>query len=205
MRFHAIPLITMKHSRLSVILALGLVAGVAHAQYAAPRQDAMSAPSTNWEVEAGIGYIASTNVNNVDNGWDGHIAAFYLDPLDSTRETTLKYGFEFLHGDASGSGDTSLETNFGYVDMGVDYRFSRHFGVGLTGGVGMGGLKAEVGGFSDSTAAFGYQLRPEIIGYINERVGVSLAYRFSQAFPLDSEWTKNPVQHALELSVKVRF
>ncbi len=197
----------MKKNRLLVLAAASaFVAGTAHAQYAAPRPE--STVQTNWEVDAGMGYLFATNVDGADDGFTGHVAGYYRNAVDTTRETMLKYGVEFLHAEATGTlggADVSLDSNLVFANIGVDYRFSRNFGAGLIGGVGMGGFKGEQGAFSDSTTAFGYQVRPELNAYINEHVGVSLAYRFFQGFPLDSAWNTNPVQHAVELSVKVRF
>lgn len=195
---------------LALTAACGFLAASAHAQYAAARSDSYSydvARTTHaqWEVDAGIGYLFNTNISGLDDGWTGHVAGYYRDAFDRTNETSLKYGAEFIHADVSGNNSVDLETNMVLANAGIEYRLSRQFGLGIVGGVGMGRLTADAGGASDSSTAFGFQVRPEAIAYINEKVALSLAYRYLHTFPLDSDWNENPAQHALELSVKVRF
>ena len=193
---------------LALTAACGFLAASAHAQYAAVRSDSYSydvARTTHaqWEVDAGIGYLFNTNISGLDDGWTGHVAGYYRDAFDRTNETSLKYGAEFIHADVSGNNSVDLETNMVLANAGIEYRLSRQFGLGIVGGVGMGRLTADAA--SGSSTAFGFQVRPEAIAYINEKVALSLAYRYLHTFPLDSDWNENPAQHALELSVKVRF
>ena len=112
--------------RLVILTVAGLAGAAAHAQYAAPRADSYTPPVSpaEWEIDAGVGYLAGTNLSGADNGVAGHIGGYHLDPLDATHETTLKYGAEFFGSDASGKlggADVHLTTYFVSADMGVTY------------------------------------------------------------------------------------
>lgn len=200
----------MKH--LGTLAIAGLLAATAHAQYTAPaRGDATTnniyTPGHNqWEIDGGLGFLAGTNLDGVDDGFALHVGGYYLDPINSTRETTLKYGVEYFYGNADGNAG-ELSTHFFSANIGGTYRFAQRFEAGLVGGVGFGVLDFDPNGpgSGDSSGAFGYQLRPEITGWITDRIGVSLSYRFLHTVALDDNWGRNPIQHAIEFSVKARF
>lgn len=196
---------------LAVAALGGLLATAAQAQYTSGRSANPSDPlevtsysKQKWELDAGIGYLFDSNIPDDSDGVNLHVGGYYLDPMDSTHETTLKYGGEFLYGNASDFG-VDLNTFFFAANAGIGYRFNRHFEAGILGGVGIGGATADWNGGDTSTFLFGFQIRPEMTAWINDKVGVSLAYRFFQSVALNDEWDRNPRQHSLEFSVKVRF
>jgi len=206
-------------SRKSLVVAAvsGLLTVAAHAQYTAPASTGgtpgayandFSVSHNQWEIDGGIGFLAATNLDGVDNGFALHIGGYYLDPVNSTRESTLKYGVEYFYGNAdggSGGNHRELDTHFFSANLGYTYRFSQRFEAGIVGGLGFGALDYSGVGGDRSSGAFGYQLRPEITGWITDKVGVSLSYRFLHTVALDNDWGKNPIQHAIEFAVKVRF
>ena len=193
----------MKTKSLLVTATAIAAASLAHAQYASAPQKAGAHAA--WEVDAGIGYVFNTNVSGLDNGTALHLGGYKVDAANATRETTLKYGAELYYSSIDGTGNTQLDTLFASANIGMTYKFSRTVEAGATVGLGAGRHSYDVGSFSDSSNCFGYQIRPEVIFHASDRVGISVAYRFLQTFPLDSNWTTNPTQHAIELSVKYGF
>lgn len=199
--------------KLFVLTGALALAGTAHAQYAAPRTNAADtyaggASHPQWEIDGGLGYLFASNLP--DNDADGvmlHLAGNYLDAANSTRETILKYGGEFVYGNASSNqpGNPELNSYFFAANCGVAYRFNRHLEAGISGGVGMGGATIDWNGGDTSTFLFGFQIKPEITGWITDRFGVSMSYRFFQSVALNDAWSRDPQQHALEFSVKYRF
>lgn len=199
----------MKSIRLLALATAGALAATAHAQYTAPRTDSYGSAtgSAQWEIDGGLGYLFDTNVPGADDGVMLHLGGYYLDPVNSTRETLLKYGGEFVYGNASSNqaGNPELNTYFVSANAGVSYRFNRHLEAGITGGVGVGGATYDIGNQDTSTFLFGFQVKPEVTGWITDRIGVSLSYRFFQSVALNDSWNRDPREHALEFSVKYRF
>lgn len=206
----------MKLYQKLTLVAAGLsFASLASAQYTSEsRRDAYGYRPVQsgetidrWEVDAGVGYLFNTNLYGADDGVSAHVAGYYLEPLTSTNETLLKFGGEFAFGNASSNkaGDPELNTYFGSVNVGLVYRFSRHFEAGVTGGVGFGGATYRVSGHTSSTSLFGFNVRPEMTAWINDTVGLSLSYRFFQSVAMANSWSENPRQQSVELAVKVRF
>lgn len=206
----------MKLYQKLTLVAAGLsVASLASAQYTSEstrdtygyRQSPTRELPTPWEVDAGVGYLFDTNIPGAKDGVAAHIGGYYLSPLNATNEALLKFGGEFAYGNASSNdaGDPTLNTYFGSVNVGVVYRFSRHFEAGLTGGVGFGGATYKAFGYDSSTALFGFHVRPEMTAWINDSIGLSLSYRFFQSVALASSWDKDPRQQSIEFAVKVRF
>jgi opacity protein-like surface antigen len=201
----------MKSIQLLALIATGALAATAHAQYAAPRSESTTyaggASHPEWEIDGGLGYLFDTNIPGADDGVMMHLGANYLDAANSTRETLLKYGGEFVYGNASSDGPAKPELNtfFFAANCGVAYRFNRHLEAGISGGVGLGGATYDVGNQDTSTFLFGFQIRPEITGWITDKFGVSMSYRFFQSVALNDAWDRDPREHALEFSVKYRF
>ena len=201
-----------------VVTALGglLATVAAQAQYTSGRAANPSEPlnvtsteygSQKWEVDAGLGYLFDTNIPGADDGVMMHIGGYYLDSVNSTHETTLKYGGEFVYGNASSSGNGSPELNtyFFAANAGIGYRFNRTLEGNILAGVGVGGATFTQGNADTSTFLFGFQVRPELTAWITEKVGVTLSYRFFQSVALNDAWNRNPQEHAIEFGVKVRF
>ncbi len=203
----------MKLKSIGLPVLAGLFAvSAAHAQYAAPRTDSTafgsgSAAHADWELDGGLGYLFDTNVPGADDGVMMHLGGYYLDPANSTRETLLKYGGEFVYGNASSDqpGNPELSTYFFAANAGFSYRFNRHLEAGILGGVGVGGATFESAGTDTSTLLFGFQIKPEVTGWITDRIGVSLSYRFFQSVALNDAWNRDPREHAIEFSLKYRF
>lgn len=199
----------MKSIKLLVLAGAVALAGSAHAQYTAPRTDSTTyaggASHAEWELDGGLGYLFAANLPDDDaDGVMMHLGGYYIDPVNSTRETILKYGGEFIYGNAS-SRNTDLNTVFFAANVGAAYRFNRQFEAGIFGGVGLGAATLDNRNGDTSTALFGFQIRPEATFWATDKIGVSMSYRFFQSVALNDDWNRNPQEHALEFSVKYRF
>lgn len=189
--------------KIHLIAACGtLIAASASAQYVVPTSTHGNAA---WEIDAGVGYVFNTNQSSLDNGTSLHLGGYKLMPATATRNMVTKFGGELYYSSVDGNNNLQLDTLFLSADIGVGYRFTKSVEFGITAGVGVGRLSYDVGSRSDSSNCVGMQIRPEVIFHVNDQVGVSLGYRFLQTFPLDSDWTTNPNQHGIELSVRVAF
>lgn len=199
--------------QLPLIFSAGLVvAASAHAQYATTSVPANTAVHSKWEADAGLGYVFGASPSVLDNGVNAHVAAYYKATSNVTQETSMKVGVEFLHStlDLDVPGNNSFDSNFMMVNGGLSYRLSKTFEAGVIAGVGVGRHGVDVGAASDSTNAFGFQIRPELTAYLNDSVGISLGYRYFRSSFLDNDFktgfgSSSAAQHSLELGVKVRF